>query len=174
MKETIRPSKEDDLEEILDLINSTNRQFYKRIVSPHGFKDPFMSQKELENEAYQKDFYVYEAQDRIVGVTAFEVFEIASQHPFDKVGVVTRMYVLPKFQRQGIGAELMSTVERKAKKNGIRKMVIWTDPLASWAVSFYKRLGYSEIDPADNYGNETIDDKIRKHGKELLVLQKKL
>lgn len=36
-----------DLEEILGVINTTNRLFYKGIVPPERFKDPFMSYEEL-------------------------------------------------------------------------------------------------------------------------------
>lgn len=160
----------EDIEEVLAVINNTNRPFYKAIVPPPRFKDPYMSYQELEKEFELKDFYIYELGGRIVGVAAFE----ASKTHFAKVGVVTRMYVLPEFQRMGIGSVLISEIEKRAKEQGICETLIWTDPKARWAVSFYKQVGYEEIDRAARYGDEVIDDKVKKHRKELLVLRKEL
>jgi GNAT superfamily N-acetyltransferase len=128
-----------------------------------------MSYGELEEEFKRKSFYVCELEGRIVGVAASEV---PGQSP--EVGIVTRMYVLPEFQREGIGTALISEIENIAKEQGIREILIPTDPKARWAISFYKKMGYKEIDPAACYGDEAIDDRIKKHGKELLILRKGL
>lgn len=69
---------------------------------------------------------------------------------------------------------MISKIEEAAREQGIRGILIWTDPKAQWAVSFYKWSGFSEIDPAARYGDEAIDDRIKKHGRELLVLRKVL
>ena len=160
----------EDLGEILEVINTTNRLLYKAIVPPERFVDPFMSHKELEQEFEQKDFYVCELEGRIVGVAAFET----SVARFGPVGIVTRVYVLPQFQRRGIGTALISEIESTAQEQGIREILIWTDPKARWAISFYRKLGYRGIDPTVRYGNEAIDARITKHGKELLVLRKRI
>lgn len=170
----IRLARAEDLEEILAVINITNRPFYKEIVPPERFKAPFMSYEELKEEFERKDFYLYKLEGRIVGVAAFEVPQAAARPHFTKVGVVTRMYVLPQFQRRGIGSTLISEIENIAKEQGIHEILIPTDPKAAWAVSFYKRSGYSEIDPTARYGVEAIDERIKKHGRELLVLRKVL
>jgi len=167
---TIRRAVEKGLEELLAVINTTNRLFYKGIVPPERFKDPFMSYGELKEEFKRKDFYLYKLGGRIAGVAAFEV----SQAHLIKVGVVTRMYVLPESQRRGIGSLLISEIESIAKERNVQDILIPTDPKARWAVSFYKRLSYSEIDPTARYGDEAIDERIKKHGKELLVLRKGL
>jgi N-acetylglutamate synthase-like GNAT family acetyltransferase len=166
----IRLATEEDLEEILAVINITNRPFYKGIVPSERFKDPFMSCEELKEEFERKDFYVYGLEGRIVGVAALE----ASKTHFTEVGIVTRMYVLPEFQRRGIGTSLTSEIERRAKGQRIREILIWTAPKARWAIPFYKKVGYREIDPTARYGDEAIDDRIKKHGRELLVLRKVL
>lgn len=165
----IRLAIPEDLEEILAVINTTNRLFYKEIVPPERFKDPFMSDDELKEEFERKDFYICELEGRIVGVAAFEVSKRA---PDD--GIITRMYVLPQFQRRGIGMALIAEIESIARRQGVEEILIWTDPKAWWAVSFYKKAGYREIDPTARYGDEAIDARIEKHGKELLVLRKAL
>lgn len=169
-EKTVRSPRLEDLKEILNVINITNRPFYKGIVPPGRFKDPFMSDEELKEEFKRKDFYVCEQEGRIVGVAAFE----ASRTHLTKVGTVTRMYVLPEFQRKGIGTALITQIEEKAKGEGIEEILIPTDPKATWAISFYKRRGYAEIDPQTRYGDEAIDERIEKHGKELLILRKVL
>jgi len=169
-KRGIRQAMTKDLEEILAVINTTNRLFYKAIIPPEKFKDPFMGYEELKEEFARKDFYVYELKDRIVGVAALEV----STSYFTKVGIVWRMYVLPDFQRRGIGTALVQEIERRARKQGIHEILLWTDPKASWAISFYKKLGYLEIDPTARYEDEAINDRIKKHGIELFVFQKEL
>jgi len=143
------------------MINTTNRLFYRGIVPPERFKDPFMTPEELEEELERKDFYIFELEGRIVGVAAFET----ATTRFGTAGIVTRMYVLPQFQRRGIGTALIAEIERMAKKLGIEEILIWTDPKATWAISFYKKAGY---------GDAAIDARITKHGKELLVLRKAL
>lgn len=169
-KNAIWLARREDLKEILTAINTTNRLFYKAIIPPERFKDPFMSYEELKGEFERKDFYVYKLEGRIVGVAAFEASKTCSA----KVGIVTRMYVLPNFQRRGIGTALIREIEGRARKQGIHEILIWTDPKASWAVSFYKKLGYLEIDPKARYEDEAINDRIKMHRKELFVFQKKL
>jgi GNAT superfamily N-acetyltransferase len=175
----VRKATPEDLEEILTIINITNRLFFKEIIPPERFKDPFMTREELEQEFEQKDFYIFELEGRkgrsllrrqLVGVAAFET----STTRFGTVGIITRMYVLPQFQRRGIGTALIAEIESKAREQGVEEILIWTDPKATWAVSFYKKAGYREIDPAARYGDEAIDTRITKHGKELLVLRKAL
>jgi len=130
-----------------------------------------MSPEELKEEFKRKDFYVYELEGRIVGVAAFET----SATLLGPVGIITRMYVLPQFQRRGIGMALISEIESVARERGVREILIWTDPKAGWAVSFYKKAGYREIDPAACYGVEPIDARIERHKeKELLALRKAL
>lgn len=166
----IRKATPEDLQDILTVINTTNRPFFKEIIPPERFKDPYMNPEELKEEFERKDFYIFELEGRIVGVAAFET----STTRFGTVGIITRMYVLPHFQRRGIGTALISEIESVARKQGVREILLWTDPKATWAISFYKKVGYREIDPEARYGDEAIDAQIRKHEKESLVLRKGL
>lgn len=71
-----------------------------------------------------------------------------------EVGIVSRMYVFPECQRKGIGTALIQEIEQRVGRRGIREILIWTDPKASWAITFYKNLGYLEIGPDAHYGDE--------------------
>ncbi|MGQ9477616.1 MAG: GNAT family N-acetyltransferase, partial [Candidatus Bipolaricaulia bacterium] len=89
----------------------TNRLFYREIVPPERFRDPFMAEGELREEFKHKDFYVYELAGQIVGVAAIEMRALGSL----KVGILTRVYVLSEFQRRGIGSALLREIEQRAK-----------------------------------------------------------
>ena len=90
------------------------------------------------------------------------------------IGIISRLYVLPNLQRRGIATALLAHVEGTAKRRGLREIAIWTDPEAIWAVSFYKRRGYREIETGSVFGDPHIDTRVRQHPDTLLVLHKPL
>ena len=166
-KRVIRLVKRDDLEAILSVINETNRVSYKAIIPPERFKDPFMSLDELTEEADRMDFFLCEAVGQAIAVGSLE-------NRRSGIGVIYRLYVLPAFQRSGIGSALLSHIERYTRGLDIHEILVWTDSKAVWAVSFYKRQGYIEVEPTIHYGDETIDNRVRRHGHDLVVLHKRL
>jgi N-acetylglutamate synthase-like GNAT family acetyltransferase len=166
-KRVIRLVKRDDLEAILSVINETNKISYRAIIPPERFKDPFMSLDELAREAERMDFFLCEEDGQAIGVGALE------ERGAD-IDVVYRLYVLPAFQRSGIGSALLSHLERHARESGIAEILVWTDSKAVWAVSFYKRQGYAEVEPTTRYGDPIIDARIKRHGRDLAVLRKHL
>ena len=166
-KRVIRLVKRDDLEATLSVINATNKASYKAIIPPERFKDPFMSLDELEGEAERMDVFLCEEDNRAIGVGALE-------DRGSGIGVVFRLYVLPAFQRSGVGSALLSHIERHARGLGISEILVWTDSKAVWAVSFYKRQGYAEVEATTRYGDPIIDTRVRKQGHDLTVLHKHL
>jgi GNAT superfamily N-acetyltransferase len=164
-KRVIRLVKRDDLEATLSVINETNRVSYKAIIPPERFKDPFMSLDELAGEVERMDFFLCEEDDQAIGVGALE-------DRGSGIDVVFRLYVLPAFQRSGVGSALLSHIERHTRGLGISEILVWTDSKAVWAVSFYKRQGYAEVASTVRYGDPIIDARIRRHGRDLVVLRK--
>jgi ribosomal protein S18 acetylase RimI-like enzyme len=59
------------------------------------------------------------------------------------VGRLRWVYVLPEFQRRGIGTALVSHLEERARAAGYDSMRLRTAEGADWAVSFYEKLGYT-------------------------------
>jgi len=163
----IRLVKGDDLKATLSVINKTNKASYKAIIPPERFKDPFMSLDELDGEAERMDFFLCEEDGQAIGVGALEDRGV-------DIGVIYRLYVLPAFQRSGIGSALLSHIERRARGLGISEILVWTDSKAVWAVSFYKRQGYAEVEVTTRYGDPIIDARIKRHGRDLTVLHKHL
>ncbi len=163
----IRAIDKKDLEIVLEILNITNKAFYQAIVPADTFREPYLTTEGLAEESERKAFTVYELRGKIVGVAAFAArcFEI---------GVVDRVYVLSGFQRRGIGGALLAHIERCDGGQGGREIVLWTDPRAAWAIAFYRRLGYSEIEVGAIYNDAMIRERVKQHGRELVVLRKRL
>jgi N-acetylglutamate synthase-like GNAT family acetyltransferase len=166
-RSAIRAACSDDGPAIADVINLANKVFYKAIVPSDRYREPFLDLQDVRAESRRRTFYVFEKNDKIAGVIALEARLRA-------IGVIGRLYVLPNRQREGIGTALLSHVEGLAKRGGLRETVVWTDPKAIWAVSFYRRHGYHEIVPRTVFGDPTIDARAEQHPETLLVLRKSL
>jgi len=166
-KSAIREARAEDAPAILDVINATNKAFYKAIVPPDRYREPFLGLEDVQAESRRMTFYLCEQDDRIGGVIGLE--ERAGG-----IGVVGRLYVLPSHQRRGVGTELLAHVEGAARRKRLREIVVWTDSKASWAASFYKRRGYREIEPGTAFADPYIDDRVRQHPDALLVIRKPL
>lgn len=59
---------------------------------------------------------------------------------------VKRLYVRPT-QRGGIGRILMEHAHQHAAQHGLTRLVLDVLPTRTAAISFYRRLGYTDIDP---------------------------
>jgi len=162
----IREARVEDAPRILDVINTTNKAFYEEIVPPDRYREPFLALEDVQAESRRMTFYVSVQNGRIVGVVGLGTA--------GGVGIVGRLYVLPGSQRKGIGAALLAHAEDEARRRGLREIVVWTDPKATWAVSFYRRRGYREIEPGIAFGDPHIDARARQHPDTLVVLRKSL
>jgi len=125
----------DDIEEILFVINTSNREAYRDIIPREHFKEPVVSAEELLQDFGRMRFYVYRVEGRIVGVAALQVEK-------GKLGRLRWVYVLPEYQRRGIGTSLVRHLEREARKLGLEKLWLTVVGGARWAVNFYRKLGY--------------------------------
>ena len=131
----IRRACYEDADEILEVIVKTNRTFFSKIIPKKYFKDPVLTKEELLKEMENIEFYVYELGGKIVGVSGLTVEN-------KKTGIVRWVYVLPEYQRKGIGTALLRHIESIAKRCGLRMLKLRTSEKAYWAISFYRKLGY--------------------------------
>jgi N-acetylglutamate synthase-like GNAT family acetyltransferase len=125
----------DNAEEILLVINTSNREAYKNVIPKQHFKEPVLSLDKLLDDFERTTFYVYKSEGAIVGVAALRI-------EGEAVGRICWVYVLPEQQRKGIGTALVTHLEGEAREIGLKRLRLLTVGKAKWAVSFYKRLGY--------------------------------
>ena len=129
----------DDVEQILSLINTSNREAYESIIPREHFREPVLSLEKLLEDSERMTFYVHKSEGRIVGVAALQIES-------EETGRIHWVYILPEHQRRGIGTALVTYLERKGREMGLRKLRLTTVEKAHWAVNFYRKLGYDLAD----------------------------
>lgn len=137
---SVRRADARDVELVLQVINTSNRDAYRSIIPPEQFKDPILTLEQLVKEFDNMNFYVCRVEDKLVGVAALRTDE-------DKTGAVRWVHVLPEHRRKGVGTSLMEHIENEVKTMRLRKLrVIYVWEKAHWAKDFYTKLGYSKTD----------------------------
>jgi ribosomal protein S18 acetylase RimI-like enzyme len=63
---------------------------------------------------------------------------------------IKRLYVRPAHQGKGIARTLMSNAHHHAACNGMTRLILDVLPARTAAISFYRRLGYTETEPFAN------------------------
>ena len=122
----IRPSQEADAHSISSIYIRTWRDTYLGLV-PFGYLYS-MSIDRLKqgfiNELKSKEVIGYVAEDKgeVVGFVSGG-YERQGDDIYN--GEIYTLYVLKKHQRQGIGAELVSTLANKLNHFGIYSMLVW-------------------------------------------------
>jgi len=96
---------------------------------------PILTLEELLEIFQRMTFYVHKSAGMIIGVAALQIES-------EKTGRLHWVYVLPEYQRRGIGTALITHLEKKAREIGLEKMRLRTIEKAEQAVNFYKKLGY--------------------------------
>ncbi|MFW9962478.1 MAG: GNAT family N-acetyltransferase [Candidatus Sifarchaeia archaeon] len=129
--------------EIIDVINTSNREAFGRIIPEEYFREPVITLQEYKESLEMMTFYVCKQRGVAVAVAALTIED-------EYTGRIRWVYVLPNFQKQGIGSTLVHHLERVAKERGLRKTRLITDNNAEWAIRFYKNLGYILINKVPN------------------------
>ncbi|MEW6670984.1 MAG: GNAT family N-acetyltransferase [Thermodesulfobacteriota bacterium] len=130
---TIRPITESDLNTIFEIINDA-AQAYKGIIPADRWHEPYMPLEELKHEiGAGVVFWGLEQEGRLAGVMGFQ----------DKgdVVLIRHAYVRTQSRNRGIGTKLLRHLENMADK----PILIGTWAAAAWAISFYKKNGYTLV-----------------------------
>ena len=135
--------------DILQVINISNREMYQSITPQEHFKDPYLSLDKLLQNFNKMIFYVYKCQSEIVAVVALEVESM-------EVGKIHSLYVLPQYQKKGIGTALVTYLEKVAQGIGLRKLKLHVGEQAYWATNFYRKSGYDNIDMQERSWGITV------------------
>lgn len=131
----IRPGTSDDLESIYSVIEDASRR-YKGVIPDDCWKEPYMSREELVHEINDGvEFWVIGDEDRISGVMGLQ----------DKgdVQLIRHAYVLTGSQGRGAGSALLRHIYALTSL----PVLVGTWKAAVWAIRFYDKHGFREVDP---------------------------
>jgi GNAT superfamily N-acetyltransferase len=127
----IRQCLPEDFNRIYLIINEAARA-YEGAIPADCYPRPYMPREELEQEMGQMTFFGWEEDGELVGVMGFQ--------PIKDVTLIRHAYVLPRWQKKGIGGKLLDHL--KGMVNTPRLLVgTWAD--AGWAVDFYRKHGFN-------------------------------
>jgi N-acetylglutamate synthase-like GNAT family acetyltransferase len=129
----IRKCKESDFNAVFEIINDA-AQAYRGVIPQDRWHEPYMSLAELRDQIEDGIvFWGLERDGRLLGVMGIQ----------DKgdVTLIRHAYVVSGAQNQGIGKKLLQHLQRMTEK----PILIGTWAAASWAVSFYRKNGYTPV-----------------------------
>ena len=127
----------DDAERIHFIINEAAKA-YQGVIPADCYHQPYMPRDELEQEMKRMTFFGWKVNGELVGVMGFE--------PIKDATLIRHAYVLPPWQKQGIGSRLLNHLKKLT--NTSRLLVgMWAD--AHWAITFYKKRGFNLLPDKD-------------------------
>ena len=133
---SIRPCRDHERSAILAIVNAA-AEAYRSVIPADRWHEPYMPMAELEDEmAAGVAFWGSEADGALVGVMGIQ--------PVRDVDLIRHAYVLPAYQRHGVGSALIEHLRGLTD----RPILVGTWAAAEWAISFYRRHGF-ELVPAE-------------------------
>ena len=133
----IRVCQPSDAKRMHSIINEAAKA-YEGVIPVDCYHQPYMPMGELEQEMKRMTFFGWEVNGELVGVTGFE--------PIKDVTLIRHAYILPQWQKQGIGSKLLNHL--KGLVTTSRLLVgTWAD--ARWAITFYKKHGFKLLPDKD-------------------------
>jgi GNAT superfamily N-acetyltransferase len=131
---TIRMCRDDEVATILAIISAA-AVAYRGVIPPDCWHDPYMSLAELQREiGAGVEFWGYEENGALSGVMGIQ--------PVRDVNLIRHAYVRPDRQRHGVGAALIEHLRRRST----RPLLVGTWAAATWAIAFYERYGFEQVD----------------------------
>lgn len=119
-----------EMESIFRIINEA-AMAYKGVIPEDRWKEPYMPMEELRKEI--------ESGVRFYGYYIGKVVAVAGiQDVLDKT-LIRHVYVLPEFQRKGIGGKLVKHLVDLAEND---EVLVGTWEAAWWAIKFYEKYGF--------------------------------
>lgn len=132
---TIRACSLGEEAEILAIVNAA-AEAYRGVIPADRWHEPYMDADELAREiADGVAFWVFEGGGELVGTMGVQ--------PVGEVELIRHAYVRPGSQGDGVGRALLEHLRSLAT----RRMLVGTWEAAEWAVRFYRRNGFEQVDP---------------------------
>jgi GNAT superfamily N-acetyltransferase len=130
----IRKLSDSDFDAILNVVNDAAK-VYKGVIQRDRWKEPYMPADELRKEIEEGvEFYGWQDNGALVGVMGIQ--------PVGKVTLIRHAYVLPGYQRRGIGEKLLNHLLSMVRTSGV---LVGTWEAARWAIRFYEKHGFKLV-----------------------------
>jgi len=115
---------------IWEIINKAAHA-YEGIIPNDRYHEPYMSKEELHREMRSMTFFGWQEEGKLIAVMGFQ--------PVGDVTLIRHAYVLPDYQRKGIGTIILNHM-KKLTKTKYLLVGTWAD--AGWAIEFYQKHGF--------------------------------
>src|SRR3990172_9420176 len=122
---------------IYHIINEAARA-YEGVIPADCYHRPYMEMPELQQEMARMTFYGWEENGELVGVMASE--------PVKDVTLIRHAYVLPHYQRKGIGSNLLRHIQSLTRT---RRLLVGTWATNWWGIALYEKHGFTLLADKD-------------------------
>jgi GNAT superfamily N-acetyltransferase len=127
-----------DFDAILEVINDA-AEAYKGVIPDDRWKEPYMPAEELKKEIKAAvRFFGWTKGERLLSVAGIQALEDTT--------LIRHAYVLPGFQRKGLGTRLLKYLMSLA---GTDEVLVGTWADATWAIRFYEKHGFKLVSPRE-------------------------
>ena len=120
----------EDADAIWEVINKA-AYAYKDVIPDDCYKEPYMLREELLREMRSVTFFGWQENNKLIGVIGIQ--------PVRDVTLIRHTYILPDYQRKGVGTMLLNHLKQLTKTTYLL-VGTWAD--ARWAVQFYQEHGF--------------------------------
>lgn len=152
------------IDKMVCLINKSAEKYEPIAKSYHS---PFITPKEISEDLQTIEFYGYFERSDLIGLMGLQPVE-------EDLALIRNAYILPAFQRKGIGSLLIKHLESLAEQYGMTKLLVGTYAKASWAINFYIKQGYKTVEDSQSLLLKYWNQLPYCHREESVVLQKAL
>ena len=111
---------------------------YNGVIPDDCYHEPYMPEEELQHEMKNMTFFGWQESGKLVGVVGLQ--------PTKGVTLIRHAYILPDYQRRGIGSSLLDHIRKMTKT---RHLLVGTWADATWAINFYKKHGFKLMPDKD-------------------------
>ncbi|MBM2824929.1 MAG: hypothetical protein HW402_593 [Dehalococcoidales bacterium] len=127
----------EDTRIIYGVINKAARA-YQGVIPEDCYHEPYMPERELRLEMASMTFFGWGQESKVVGVMGFQRVK--------EVTLVRHAYVLPDYQRKGVGTKLLNHLKQMTEA---RHLLVGTWADAIWAIQFYQKHGFELMPEKD-------------------------
>lgn len=144
MRIDIRPAVLSDVEGMSLVLDRAWRENFKDIFSEEqitAYTGDYRSESFTRLINGGKDVFVLLCDGEVTAVCAAQT---CTEKPFEGYAEILLLYVLPEWQRKGIGKKLLSHTLRKMRGKGYKSAVLDTAEKNLSARRFYEKFGFTE------------------------------